>query len=183
MPIKDTTSRSKAYTLLHAHWKPEAIADKIHCHKSTVFGWERRIQMYGTLNIVFILLRGRHLEAWYMHFSLRLCKIDGGLTSRSRRTVGMEPGVVSTIPARNAQASKARVKYHQRTPAKLSVASTAATKDVGHRTPNAPSIQFHSPLICLVLACYIPLNTRTTVSLLWVGSRSVSTWSRLRWLG
>jgi hypothetical protein len=29
--------------------------------------------------------------------------LPGGLTSRSRGTVGMESGVVSTIPARNSQ--------------------------------------------------------------------------------
>ena len=52
MPVHliDTTSKSKAVALLHAHWKPPAIANKIHCHPSTVYRWESNIQKHGHPN-------------------------------------------------------------------------------------------------------------------------------------
>ena len=57
--IIDTASKSKAVALLHAHWKPTAIASKIHCHRATVYGWEGNIQKHGHLNPPHPLRRGR----------------------------------------------------------------------------------------------------------------------------
>ena len=48
--IIDTASKSKAVALLHAHWKPTAIASKIHCHRATIYRWEGNIQKHGYLN-------------------------------------------------------------------------------------------------------------------------------------
>ena len=46
VPI-DPASKGKAARLLHAHWKPSAIAGNIHCHEVTVYRWENNIHMYG----------------------------------------------------------------------------------------------------------------------------------------
>ena len=48
--ILDSASKSKAIALLQAHWKPSAIAKSIHCHKSTVYKWERNLQKHGYPN-------------------------------------------------------------------------------------------------------------------------------------
>lgn len=60
MPYRriDTASKSKARGLLHAHWTPSAVADKIGSHMTTTYRWERRIQMYGTINPPYRLHRG-----------------------------------------------------------------------------------------------------------------------------
>lgn len=49
MPTLDAAARSKGVALLDAHWKPQAIAEKLHCHHTTVRRWEHRLQMYGSL--------------------------------------------------------------------------------------------------------------------------------------
>ena len=41
--IINTASKSKAITLLHAHFKPSTIASSIHCHPSTIYRWEGNI--------------------------------------------------------------------------------------------------------------------------------------------
>ena len=46
----DTVSKNKAFALLHAHWKPDKVAEKIFRHRSTLFRWENRIQMYGAID-------------------------------------------------------------------------------------------------------------------------------------
>ena len=57
--IIDTTSRARAVHLLHAHWKPAAIATQLYCHQSTVYRWEQRLQAYRTIDIVNPLPVGR----------------------------------------------------------------------------------------------------------------------------
>ena len=42
----DTASTNKAEDLPRHHWKPTAIADKLHCHPTTIYRLEKRIQMY-----------------------------------------------------------------------------------------------------------------------------------------
>ena len=61
MPVHiiDTASKSKAVALLHAHWKPSAVASKVHCSKTTVYTWEQNIQRYGHINPPYPLQRGR----------------------------------------------------------------------------------------------------------------------------
>jgi transposase len=46
----DTVSKNKASELIRSHWRPEAIARKVHCHPSTLYKWENRMQMYGTID-------------------------------------------------------------------------------------------------------------------------------------
>ena len=61
MPVHiiDTASKSKAVALLQCHWKPTAIANKIHCSKTTVYTWEKNLQTYGFANPPHPLRRGR----------------------------------------------------------------------------------------------------------------------------
>jgi predicted transcriptional regulator len=46
----DTVSKNKAFALLHVHWKPDEVAKKIFRHRSTLFRWVNRIQMYGAID-------------------------------------------------------------------------------------------------------------------------------------
>jgi transposase len=46
----DTVSKNKACELLKSHWRPDTIARKIHRHPSTVYRWETRVQLYGTID-------------------------------------------------------------------------------------------------------------------------------------
>jgi hypothetical protein len=46
----DTVSKNKASELIRSHWRPEAIARKVHCHPSTLYKWENRMQMYRTID-------------------------------------------------------------------------------------------------------------------------------------
>ena len=47
----DTVTKAKAMALLQSHWKPQAIAEKSHCHVTTARRWDRRNQMYGGPNL------------------------------------------------------------------------------------------------------------------------------------
>ena len=48
MPIpKDTVTRNKARGLLEAHWRPPAVAKKLHLDRSTAYEWETHMQMFG----------------------------------------------------------------------------------------------------------------------------------------
>ena len=53
--VIDTSTRSKSAALLQAHWKPSAVAERavaerLHYHPTTIFRWEQRLQLYGSLN-------------------------------------------------------------------------------------------------------------------------------------
>ena len=57
--LLDSASKSKAIALLQAHWKPSAIAEKIHCHPATIYRWEGNIQKHGHPNPRYPLPCGR----------------------------------------------------------------------------------------------------------------------------
>jgi transposase len=56
----DTNTKSKAVALLQSHWRPDAIATKSHCHLSTAYRWEKRLQTFGAPNPPGRLRTGRH---------------------------------------------------------------------------------------------------------------------------
>ena len=53
MPYRkiDTATKHDARLLLHAHWKPPAIASKVYVDRATVLRWEKRIQRCGQLEL------------------------------------------------------------------------------------------------------------------------------------
>ena len=55
----DDASRFMASELLKAHWKPPVVAQKVRCHRSTPYRWERNLQVYGSLNPHRHGIRGR----------------------------------------------------------------------------------------------------------------------------
>ena len=66
MPVHtiDFASKSKSVALLHAHWKPSAIASSIHCHPATVYRWEGNIQRHGYPKSTSFLYRAADREQY-----------------------------------------------------------------------------------------------------------------------
>ena len=46
----DTATKSKGVELLRSHWRPDAVAIESHCHQSTAYRWEQRLQMFEAPN-------------------------------------------------------------------------------------------------------------------------------------
>jgi hypothetical protein len=56
----DTGAKSKAVKLLRLQWRPDAIATKSHCYRSTAYRWEKRLQIFGAPNPPGRLRTDRH---------------------------------------------------------------------------------------------------------------------------
>ncbi len=50
MPLADTVTKNKATELLRSHWRPDAVATKLHIHDRTVYRWVNTLQIHGSLN-------------------------------------------------------------------------------------------------------------------------------------
>ena len=53
MPYRyiDASSKYKGHELLRSHWRPDAVARNVRCHSATAYRWERRQQMYNSINL------------------------------------------------------------------------------------------------------------------------------------
>ena len=55
----DTVSKTKSSALLQGRWRPKAVAERYSCHSSTVYRWEKRLQVYNDISPAYPSKRGR----------------------------------------------------------------------------------------------------------------------------